>query len=241
MTRIISAMKTDVTLQVRTKLYHIGIGVGVLVAAMLAWLADPGQMFSYVPTLMMLVVGGSTMLYVGAMILFEKEQGTLNATIVSPLRTSEYLWSKIITLTFLATLESVVMIGGAMLIMSVSNELVLPNVLLLLPGIVLMGIIYTLVGILLIVRYDKITEFLIPMSAVAVLLQLPFVYFLGWVKMPFLLAIPTSAPTVLMQGAYGPLAGWEWVYTVGYTAVLLITLIIWAHRAFIRHIIMKVG
>jgi fluoroquinolone transport system permease protein len=234
-------MKTDVTLQVRTKLYHIGLGVGVLVAAALAWLVDPAQLFSYVPALMMLVVGGSTMLYVAAMILFEKEQGTLNATIVSPLRPSEYLWSKIITLTLLATLESVVMVGGAMLIMSFSSDLVLPNVPLLLAGIVLIGIIYTLVGIVLIVRYDKITEFLIPMSAVAVILQIPFVYFLGWVKLPFLLAIPTSAPTVLMQAAYGPLAGWEWVYGVGYTAVLVTGLTIWAHRAFTRHVIMKVG
>ena len=241
MTRLIAAIKTDVTLQFRTKLYHIGIGVGVLVAAALAWLADPAQLFSYVPALMMLVVGGSTMLYVAAMILFEKEQGTLNATIVSPLRTSEYLWSKIMTLTFLATLESVIMVGGAMLIMSFGNDMALPNVPLLLAGIVLIGILYTLVGIVLIVRYDKITEFLIPLSAVAVILQIPFVYSLGWVKLPFLLAIPTSAPTILMQAAYGPLAGWEWAYGVGYTAVLLITLTIWAHRAFHRHIIMKVG
>lgn len=241
MKRIFNMMKTDVMLQFRTKLYHIGIGAGVLVAAVMAWLAEPEQMFSYVPALLLLVVGGSTLLYVAAMIVFEKEQGTLNATIVSPLRTSEYLWSKIITLTFLATLEGVIMVGGAMVIMSFWNDVPVPNIPFLLLGIVLIGIIYTLVGILLIVRYDKITDFLIPMAGVAVILQLPFVYFLGWVKLPFLLAIPTSAPTVLMQGAYTALAGWEWVYGVGYTAVLLIGLTIWAHRAFHKHIIMKVG
>ncbi|MCA9931776.1 MAG: hypothetical protein KC419_25005 [Anaerolineales bacterium] len=241
MKRLISAMKTDVTLQIRTKLYHVGIGVAVLIAAMLAWLIDPSQLFAYIPALMLLVIGGTTMMYVAAMILFEKEQGTLNATIVSPLRTSEYLWSKILTLTFLATLEGSVMIGGAMLVMHFLSGVTLPNIPLLLLGMVLIGILYTLVGILLVVRYDKITDFLIPMSAAFIILQLPFVYFLGWVKMPFLLAIPTSAPTVFMQGAYGPLAGWEWVYAVGYTAVLLTVLTIWAHRAFTRHIIMKVG
>ena len=241
MKRFYNMMKTDVMLQFRTKLYHIGIGVGVIVAAVFAWLAEPEQMFSYVPALLLLVVGGSTLLYVGAMIIFEKEQGTLNATIVSPVRTSEYLWSKIITLTFLATLEGVTMVGGAMLIMSFFDDIALPNIPFLLLGIVLISILYTLVGILLIVRYDKITEFLIPMAGVAVVFQLPFVYFLGWVRLPFLLAIPTSAPTVLMQGAYNVLAGWEWVYAVGYTAVLLIGLTIWAHRAFEKHIIMKVG
>jgi fluoroquinolone transport system permease protein len=241
MNRLLAAMKMDVTLQVRTQLYSIGIGAGVLVAVALAWLAQPQQMVSLIPTLMLLVVGGSTMLYVAAMILFEKEQGTLKATIVSPLRPSEYLWAKIITLTFLATVESVVMIGGAMLIMSFSDEVALPNILLLLLGIVGIGIIYTLIGIVLIVRYDKITEFLIPLSAVAVILQLPFLYFLGWVEHPLFLLIPTSAPTVLMQGAYIQLPGWQWLYALGYTAVLITVLTIWAYRAFQTHIIAKGG
>jgi fluoroquinolone transport system permease protein len=241
MNRLLAAMKMDVTLQVRTQLYSIGIGAGVLVAVALAWLAQPQQMVLLIPTLMLLVVGGSTMLYVAAMILFEKEQGTLKATIVSPLRPSEYLWAKIITLTFLATVESVVMIGGAMLIMSFSDEVALPNILLLLLGIVGIGIIYTLIGIVLIVRYDKITEFLIPLSAVAVILQLPFLYFLGWVEHPLFLLIPTSAPTVLMQGAYIQLPGWQWLYALGYTAVLITVLTIWAYRAFQTHIIAKGG
>ena len=241
MTRILSAMKMDLLLQVRTNLYTIGIGAGVLVAAVLAWLATPDQLPAWVPTLMLLVVGGSTMLYVAAMILFEKEQGTLKATIVSPLRPSEYLWSKIVTLTTLATVESIVMIGGAMLVMSFSQRLSLPNIPLLFAGITAIGIIYTLVGIVLIVRYDKITDFLIPVSAVAVILQLPFLYFIGWVESPILLIIPTSAPTLLMQAAYRSLQPWQWFYTIGYTAVLIVGLTLWAYRAFNTHIIMKGG
>lgn len=241
MNRLVAAMKMDVTLQLRTQLYSIGIGAGVLVAVVLAWLARPEQLFSLIPTLMLLVIGGSTTLYVAAMILFEKEQGTLKATIVSPLHPGEYLWAKIITLTLLATVESIVMIGGAMLIMSFTGEVTLPNIPLLLLGIVGIGIIYTLVGIVLIVRYDKITEFLIPLSAVAVILQLPFLYFLGWVEHPLFLVIPTSAPTVLMQAAYMPLASWQWLYGVGYTAVLVVGLTIWAYRAFQAHILAKGG
>ena len=241
MSRLLSAMKMDVTLQVRTQLYSIGIGAGVLVAVVLALLARPEQLVSLIPTLMLLVVGGSTMLYVAAMILFEKEQGTLKATIVSPLRHSEYLWAKIITLTALAMVESVVMIGGAMLIMSFSDDVTIPNIPLLLLGIFGIGIIYTLIGIVLIVRYDKITEFLIPLSAVAVILQLPFLYFLGWVEHPLFLVVPTSAPTVLMQAAYIQLEGWQWVYGLGYTALLITGLTVWAYRAFETHIIAKAG
>jgi len=240
MSRLLSAMRTDVTVQVRNSLYAIGLGTGVIVAVALSQLASPPQLSGVVPALMLLVVGGSTLLYVSGMIIFEKDEGTLNAVIVSPLRTSEYLWSKILTLTGLATLESLVMIGGAMLIMRRAGPLPLPNIPLLLAGIVASGVIYTLIGIVLIVRFDSITDFLVPMAAIATVLQLPFVYFLGWMSHPALLAIPTSAPTLLMQAAYIPLAAWEWLYAIGYTTLLILGLSWWAYRAFQTHIIMKV-
>lgn len=241
MTRLLMAMKTDVMVQVRTNLYAIGIGAGALVAIMLAWLASPEQLYTYVPTLMLLVVGGSTLLYVAGMIIFEKDEGTLNANIVSPLRTSEYLWSKIITLTGLATLEAIVMIGGAMLLMSFADEITMPNAPVLLVGIIAMAVVYTLIGIVTVVRFDTITDYLIPMAGIAVVLELPFLYFLGWLKHPLLLLIPTSGPAMLMQGAYLQLAAWEWLYATGYMAALVIGLAIWAQRAFHTHIVMKVG
>jgi fluoroquinolone transport system permease protein len=234
-------MRTDVTVQVRNSLYAIGLGVGAIVAVALSQLVNPQQLPGVVPTLMLLVVGGSTLLYVSGMIIFEKDEGTLSAVIVSPLRTSEYLWSKILTLTGLATLESITMIGGAMLIMRRAGPLPLPNIPLLLTGIIAIGVLYTLVGIVLIVRFDSITDFLVPMAAIATVLQLPFIYFLGWVTHPALLAIPTSAPTLLMQAAYVPLAAWEWAYAIGYTTLLILGLSWWAYRAFQTHIIMKVG
>ena len=241
MTRFLAALKMDVTVQLRTNLYTIGIVAGLLVAVAVSQLGSPDQLFAYVPALMLLIAGGSTLLYVAALILFEKDEGTLHANIVSPLRTSEYLWSKIITLTALATLEAVIMIGGAMLIMRFSGPVPLPNLALLLLGIIAIGVMYTLIGIVLVVRYDKITDFLIPMSGVAVILQLPFLFFLGWLPQPFWLIIPTSAPTMLMRAAYVPLTPWEWTYGVGYTAILLIGLVSWAYRAFNKHVIMKVG
>ena len=240
MSRLLSLMKMDVMVQLRNNLYTIGVVVAVITAGMVAWLGSANQLFSIVPTLLLLVVGGTTFLYVGALIFFEKDQGTLNATIVSPVRPSEYLWSKIITLTGLATLESAIMVGGAMLAMGFSETVPLPNIPLLLIGTLAIGILYTLMGVILMVRYDKITDFLIPMAAVVMILQLPFVYFWGVFEFPALLVIPTSAPAMLMRGAFVPLVGWEWAYGVGYTAVLILTLTVWAYRAFAVHIIMKV-
>jgi fluoroquinolone transport system permease protein len=241
MTRLLSTMKNDVTIQVRNNLYSIGIGAGLLVAVVLSQLVNPSQAFSIMPIVVLLVAGGSTLLYVAGLIIFEKDEGTLNAKIVSPLRISEYLWSKILTLTTLATLESLIMVVGAMLIMSRSGEVVWPNIALLLIGIVAMAILYTLIGIVMIVRYDKITDFLVPVIVIAGILQIPFVHFWGVVVHPAFLIIPTSAPTLLMQGAFVQLATWEWVYAFGYSAAMILGLSIWAYRAFQTHIVMKVG
>lgn len=241
MTRLLSAMKLDATVQIRNKLYNIGIFVGILVAIALSQLTTADQLPIVIPTTMLLVIGGSTLLYVSGMIIFEKDEGTINATFISPLRPSEYLTSKVITLTMLATIEAIVMIAGTMLIMSFSAEVGIPNLLILFVGIVAIGVIYTLIGIVLVVRYDKITEFLIPMSGVALVLQLSFLYFIGFIDSPIFLLIPTSAPTVIMQGAYQELTAFEWFYSIGYTAVLIVGLSLWAYRAFQTHIIMKVG
>ena len=241
MTRLATAIKTDVTVQLRNQLYTIGVGVAVLVAVVFAWLAGPEQLFSIVPALLLMFVGGTTFLYVGAIIFFEKEQGTLNANMVSPMRVSEYLWAKILTLSVLATLESVIIIGLSMIIMSFSNDLDLPNVFLLLCGILAIGVIYTLTGIIVMVRYDKITDFLIPLAFIVGVLQLPFLHFWGVVEHPLFLVFPTSAPTMIIRGAFIQLASWEWFYAIGYTGALIVGLTVWAYRAFHTHIIEKVG
>jgi len=239
MKRLLSAIKTDFTVQVRNNLYVIGIMVALLVAGVLSYVATPERMFLLVPALLLTVIGGSTMMYVAGMILFEKDEHTINAIIVSPLRSAEYLWAKVISLTVLATIESVIMVGGAMLIMSYWYHLSLPNIPLLLLGIVAIGIIYTLIGIIAVVRYNKITDFLVPMTGVMIVLQLPFLYFIGMVHHNIFLLIPTSAPAMIMQGAYTSLSTWHWVYAIGYTLLTICLLAVWARHAFNAYIVCK--
>jgi len=241
MSRLLSVMFTDVRVQIRNNLYTVGIGVSLIIAVGLSQLANPLQLFSVVPALILIVVGATTMLYVAGLIIFEKEEGTLNATIVSPVTTVEYLTSKVITLTSLATLETLVMIGGALFIMSVSSEVNLPNIPILLFGVITIGVLYTLIGVILVVRYNKISDYLIPMALVISSLQLPFVHFWGVVEHSGFLFIPTSAPTILMQGAFINLTTWQWLYGLGYSAISILCLAFWASLAFNTHIIKKVG
>lgn len=241
MNRVGSALRLDFTVQIRNHLYTIGLGVAALVALAVARLVAPDQLPAVVPALMLLVVGGSTLFYVAGLILFERDEGTLSATIVSPLRTSEYLAAKLVSLSALSILEAAVMVGGAMLLMSLSASVPLPNVVLLLVGVAALCALYTLVGVVLVARFASITDFLVPMAGVAAVLQLPFLHFLGWITHPAFLLVPTSGPTMLIRGAYVPLAAWEWLYASAYTAALLAGLAVWAQHAFERHIVARGG
>ncbi|NBC30351.1 MAG: hypothetical protein GVY29_10215 [Spirochaetes bacterium] len=70
---------------------------------------------------------------------------------------------------------------------------------------------YTLIGIVTVVRHERVTDFLVPILAIA--------------------------PTLLMAGAFETLHPWEWVYAVGYTLGMAAALSAWARTAFQRHIV----
>lgn len=234
MRRLLTTVKLDAQLQLRNNFYSIGIGLAVIMAF------GMNQFFAYetfgelLPVFFLLAVGGTTMMYVAGLLIFEKDQRTLDAMLVSPLRRGEYMAAKLISLTLLATLES-------LLLVLLTWGLINLDFLLLIVGIVALGAMLMLVGFTLVVRYDSITDFLIPALVVALLLEVPFLYFLGLWDSPLQLLIPTSAPTMLIVGAWRPLAAWELLYGVGYSVVWLVLLYRWALAAFNKHIVLKAG
>lgn len=233
-------MQTDFTVQVRNRLYAIGLAVAAFIAFMISRLSTPEELGQTAPILMLMAIGGSTLLYVAGMILFEKDEGTLSALIVSPLTVREYLTSKVITLTALATLESVLTIIGAAALMGLAT-LTMFNVPVFLLGIITIGVIYTLIGVVVVVRYRSITDFLVPVLFIATILQAPAFHFTGLIESYAWYVIPTTAQTLIMSAAWEPLALWEWGYALGYTALTIGVLYAWSLRAFHKHIVMRVG
>lgn len=241
MRRLLATIKTDISVQFRNQFYTIAIAIALVFAIILSQLIRPEQIITVIPALLLLIVGGTTLLFVGGLIIAEKDEGTLSAIIVSPLRPAEYLWSKIITLTLLATLEVVVLIGGALAIMSFSRNIAWPNLIIFLTGIIAINIAYTILGIALSVRYKKITDYVVPVLFIAIFLQLPIIYFWGIFEHPLFLLIPSSAPIQLIQGSLLKLEAWQWFYAIGYIVLQLTVLTGWAYQAFDTHIIRKVG
>lgn len=232
MTRLLSTIRLDAIIQVRSKFYHIAIAVGLFFGIGMGQLLERPALAVGLPMYFLFVVGSSTLLYVAALILFERDEGTLDALLVSPLRLPEYINAKIISLSVLVLFES----GITVVLAYGLHDM---NVIWLAAGLVSMSIILTLIGIGMIVRYQSITDFLFPVLVVNFILQLPSLYFTGLIDNQLWLLAPTSAPVVLLQGAWRPLETWEVLYGIGYSLAFAAALYWWAQRAFYRHIVLK--
>ncbi len=225
-------MKLDARVQSRNRFYHVSIGAALLLGLGIRRLGGRHLVITLLPVLLLTAVGVMVAFYIAALIVFERDQHTLDAMFVSPLRLPEYLISKIVTLTILVLVEGVILV-------LVSVEGRGTNWLFLLAGTILLGAMFTLVGTIMIVRFATITNFLMPGGLVTLCLELPFLYFAGLSKSTLWLVIPTSAPTMLIWGAWHALSSWQLVYALGCSAVLLGIGHRWALSAFNKHILAR--
>jgi fluoroquinolone transport system permease protein len=175
----------------------------------------------------------TTFYFIAGLFLLEKTEGVLEALVVTPLRTGEYLSSKLIALTFLAPAE-----GFVVVVASYGFGF---NIGLFIVGAVLLSFFYTLAGFFVIARYDSITEFLLPSGLYTILFNLPWIdYFELWPHWIWYL-IPTQAPLLLMKAAFRPVESWQLIYGFVYSLVAVGLAYLWAHQAFHRFVVGREG
>ena len=107
MTRLAATLQTDVRVQLRNGFY---LATGFVVACsitLLRWLPDDITAL-LLPVVLLENVLINTFYFVSALLLLERGEGTLSAQSITPLRGDEYLASKVITLTALSLVESLV-------------------------------------------------------------------------------------------------------------------------------------
>lgn len=235
--RLIAAMRADMLVQGRNQLYTISVFVSVLMAAALAMFASQENLARVVPMGILFIAGGSTLLYITGMLSLERDDGVLAAISVSPLRPWEYILAKTLTLSLLTFIEGVVIVAGVWWWLWRSNGAIAVPGWQVLPGLIGLGVLHVLAGFVLVVRYRRFMDALIPMSLIAVVFQLPAFYFLGVLKSPLWLCVPTGAPAMWIKGGFVSLATWEWCYAVGGTLLALLILWIWALRAYDRYVV----
>lgn len=232
MSRLATAVRGDLLLQWRFGLVAAGAVVMLTVSALL-WPLDLAPIGFAIPAFVLGNLTVTAFFFAAAMVLFEKDDGTLEALVVTPLRVGEYLASKVLTLTLLAVIETVLIVAIAY-----------PGPIALVPlitGSIAAAAAYVLFGFAVVARYDSVTDLLFPAVLFNALWLFPIVGSLEIVDSAILYAHPVRAMLVWVEATIRPLSGTEWAYAVGYSGLTIAVLYLVAHRAFVRFVIRAHG
>ena len=227
-----ATIRLDLRLQVRNGFYHAVAFVLVCWLVLLTQL--PEVDWGYI--LPAVVYGNLVMVnfyFVAGLVLLEKAEGTLEAQVVTPLSSWEYLASKAVTLAGLALVEQVAIVWAAY----GAGFAVLPLAI----GTLLAAIVYTLVGFLIVSRYQSINEYLFPSVLFVTVLSLPLLHYFDLWDTWLLFVHPLSAPLALLAGAFGPIPPWQYVYGVLYALLWVGLLLAVSRRSFERLVVKHEG
>ncbi len=210
MNRILPLAAWEVRIQFRQGIYYAAAFVVVVMAVVLAQLPRAAvELLAPVMIFMDLSVIG--VYFMAGMLYLERQEGSIQALITSPLEPSQYLAVKVLSLTLLAVLST----AGVVLIAYGPGANWLP----LLIGVALNSWMMTLYGFWLAARYASISEFVAPSLLYFVPTQLPLLAHFGiWMGWPLYL-VPTQATMLLIEAGFRPIAPWQWGYAVVYLAL----------------------
>jgi len=227
MRRLLATVSCDIRLQFRNGFYYAAglvalfwmVSLSQAPAASLSWLMPPFLMSN-------LLI--NTFYFVAGLVLLEKGEATLAAQIVTPLRTWEYLASKIITLTLLSLIENLIIVAAGYGLDF--------NPLFLLIGIISAAAIYTLTGFISVARYDSINEYLFPSAFYTLFFTPPFLDYFGLLESWLFYLHPIQAPLLLLKAAFMPVETWQWLYGLLYSVIWIALFYLWSRRTFYRFI-----
>jgi fluoroquinolone transport system permease protein len=227
--RLSATLRLDAQLQARNNVYLI-IGVAALgLAFALRALFTPEQLHFFMPLVALSGVSLTTFFLVGVLLLLERDEGTLDVVLVSPLRPAEYLASKLMTLVALALVESALIAGIAYGLGFSFPWLAL--------AVLLRAGLVAAAGVAVGVRYRSITHFLLPAVALTVAFDLPVLWYLELWPSPLFYLWPTLPSLLLAKAAFLPVEPLPLVYACVYGTLALAAAVFWASRSLDRFVV----
>ncbi|HSR52567.1 MAG TPA: ABC transporter permease [Acidobacteriota bacterium] len=229
---LVVTLRRDLLIQVRQGFIAASALVMAVMLAVLQWL--PQEM--RVPIAPVLIFGElfmGTFFFVAALLILEKEEGSLAALAVSPLPFGIYLGSKALILTGIVAAESFLLV--------VLGLRVPFDPWALLAGVAGMGMIMTLLGFLAAARHDSVNTFLFPSMLWVTALILPFPAAFGLAPDWATAWHPVAAGMGLLQGAF---VRRPWIGILADIALLVIwtSLLAWlCGKAYRRWIVQRGG
>lgn len=228
--RLLHAIRADIRFQMKQGFYLVYVIITLLYLVILSFL--PYELLSV--ALPLVVFSDPSVLglfFIGGIILLEKVQGVLMVVVVSPLRTAEYILSKVISLAILSIL-------AAFVISFFSNYEAINWLLLLLATILTSGI-FTMSGIMINAGCETVNQYMLKTIPYMLLFVLPCFSLIGFPYSYLFTVVPSVAALRLMMGAYLGIAWFEAVALVVYLAGINYLFLRLTMRVFENKIVFK--
>jgi fluoroquinolone transport system permease protein len=234
MSRLASALRLELTLQVRQKFLHAGIFSGLIWLAVL--LPMPANLRPVAEPYVL--VGDISIIgffFIGGIVFFEKQERTLGAIVSTPLRFWEYVAAKLIVLVLISVFVAVMV---ATISSGLGYDLAQVVV-----GVVLGTLVMLLVSFISSLPFASVTDWFLAATIPLMVLSLPILFYSGVWPNPVLYLIPSQGPLLLLGSAFDQvaLAPWQVVYAVLYPLVCVAGLCWAAKTAFGHYVIERSG
>ena len=153
---------------------------------------------------LILILTDTTMLgvlFIGALVLLEKQQAVIQSLFVTPLEPAQYVWSKTLSLSLIAVTMSILVYLPVWHFTSYTP--------LLLACIAFTAATFAMLGLGLAARVETINQYFGVQMGASMLLVLPLIPYLLLRQHPAFLFLPYVASLDLMLGAIDPLPLWR--------------------------------
>lgn len=209
-------LRKDITLQWRQGFWLVYFVVSLLYIIILLTIPRENRMM----VSLIMILSDTTMLgilFIGALVLLEKQQAVTNSLFVTPLEPAGYIWSKCLSLSLIATVMSI------LVYLPVWQFSVYTLIILL--CIVFTAVTFALLGLGLAAGVSTINQYFGLIMGASMLLTLPVLPYLLLDRHPAFLFLPYIASLDLMLGALAPLPAWR-------TMVDILFMLLWGLVAF---------
>lgn len=226
---LLNIIKWDFVLQIR---YNI-VTIAIIIAALYILLLKSLPNVDIDELLILLVLSDPVMfgvMFIGVLVLYEKDNNTLSALIASPLTASNYLWSKAISLTLIA-----VPIALAISIVGYGLKL---NYIHLLLSVILTSIAFVFLGFIVVSKAKGFNQYIIKFVLFTLPVSIPMLGLFDILHSDLFYLIPTHATILLLKSAFNyDISLAQTIYAIVYLLLWLIIANYFAVRAYEKNLL----
>lgn len=193
MSTLARLLRWDFVMQVRHGFWVAAVFVLLPWAAVILSIS-PEQARFIIPALIFLDISIAGILFMGGVYFFEKREGSLQALVVTPLKTWQWLTSKLVTLTVMGTVMCV-----ALVVLKLGIHAPWGYVLAATVGI---NVLFILIGFILAAPNERFTDFFLYFALVLGVLEIPALAFFN-ISHPAFWILPSQPALALLRGAFG--------------------------------------